>query len=150
MARMHSGAKGRASSKKPAELKPSWVRYKQKEVEMLVMKLARQGMSSSQIGLHLRDSYGIPSVKAVTGKKVNTILKEKKLAPKLPEDLSSLIKRAIAIRKHIKSMKRDKTAKRGLTLTESKIKRLVRYYKDSNVLPEDWKYTADRAELLLE
>ncbi|MBW3011431.1 30S ribosomal protein S15 [Candidatus Woesearchaeota archaeon] len=150
MARMHSRDKGKSASKKPLDLKPTWVSFKQKEVEMLVVKLAKQGLSPSQIGLHLRDSYGIPDVKAITGKKINVLLKEKKLAKKLPEDLTSLIKRAIAIRKHLATLKKDKTARRGLTLTESKIKRLMKYYKKTGVLDEDWYYDLDRAELLIE
>ncbi|MCK4669764.1 MAG: 30S ribosomal protein S15 [Nanoarchaeota archaeon] len=150
MARMHSRDKGKAGSKKPLKQKPTWVSFKQKEMEMLVVKLAKQGMASSQIGLHLRDAYGVPSVKAITGKKVNSILKEKKIAKKLPEDFISLIEKAIAIRKHISTSKRDQTAKRGLTLTESKIKRLMKYYKRTGVLDADWYYDAKRAELLLE
>jgi small subunit ribosomal protein S15 len=150
MARMHSSGRGKSSSKKPLDLKPTWVSFKQKEVEMLVVKLAKQGFSPSKIGLHLRDSYGIPSVKAITGKKVNALLKEKSLAKKLPEDLTALIKRAIEIRKHVAILKKDYTAKRGLTLTESKIKRLVKYYKKTGVLDQDWYYDLDKAELLIE
>ena len=39
--------------------------------------------------------------------------------------------------------------KRGLQLTESKIKRLVRYYKNRKVLPADFYYDVNNIELLL-
>lgn len=37
----------------------------------------------------------------VTGNKILRVLKAKGLAPNLPEDLYSLIKKAVAIRKHL-------------------------------------------------
>jgi small subunit ribosomal protein S15 len=102
------------------------------------------------IGLILRDSYGIPDVKHVTGKSISKILEEKKIAPKIPEDLMSLIKRAIAIRKHMEENRQDMSALRGLQLTESKIKRLVKYYKVARKLPVDWKYDVKSVKLYAE
>ena len=49
----------------------------------------------------LRDSYGVAQVRFVTGNKILRILKAKALAPSLPEDLYSLIKKAVAVRKHL-------------------------------------------------
>ncbi|MGM5488929.1 MAG: 30S ribosomal protein S15 [Nanobdellota archaeon] len=141
MARMHSRDKGQSGSKKPAELeKPSWVRYKEKEIEMIVTKLAKEGKSMSEIGAIMRDRYGIPSIRQVTGKKVLKIIEEKNLAPELPEDLLNLLRRVNSIRKHRETNRQDMTAKRGLMLTESKILRLVKYYKKAGKLPADWKY----------
>ena len=78
MAKMHSRKRGRSGSKKPLhKTKPSWLRMKEKELELLIVKLAKEGKSSSVIGLELRDSYGIPDVKTVTGKRIQEILKEK-------------------------------------------------------------------------
>ena len=151
MARMYSRKKGKSGSKKPlSKSTPSWMTHKAKEVEMLVMKVAKEGKPASMIGLVLRDSYGIPDVKAVAGKSITMILKEKKLAPKIPEDLMALIKRAIAIRKHMEENKQDMTALRGLQLTESKIKRLVKYYKVIRKLPVDWKYDVKSVKLYAE
>ena len=48
-----------------------------KEVEELVVSLYKQGESQAKIGLMLRDQHGVPSIKLVTGKKINDILKEK-------------------------------------------------------------------------
>jgi small subunit ribosomal protein S15 len=150
MARMHSRKKGQSGSTRPVrKTAPSWLKYKPFEVEKLVVKLAKEGYSSAMIGLILRDSYGIPSVKAVTGKKVEKILKENNLTPKVPEDLKNLMKRVLAILKHMEKNKKDMTAKRGLQLTESKIRRLVKYYKKVGKLPSDWKYSRDNINLLL-
>ena len=52
-------------------------------------------------GVILRDSHGVAQVRFVTGNKILRILKAKGLAPDLPEDLYSLIKKAVNIRKHL-------------------------------------------------
>ncbi len=151
MSRMHSGAKGKAGSTKPAQkTTPTWLGYKKNEIELLIAKLAKEGFTASQIGLHLRDRYGIPDVKLITGVTITQILKEKKLTKKLPEDISYLIKKSIAVKKHLESNKADKAAIRGLHLTESKIRRLVKYYKKSKVLPKDWVYDSSQARFYLE
>lgn len=41
----------------------------------LIGKLARKGLSPSQIGVTLRDSHGIPQVRFVSGNKILRILK---------------------------------------------------------------------------
>lgn len=148
---MHSRKRGQSGSKKPVKKAvPSWSTYKTKEIEQLILKLAKAEHSSSEIGLILRDTYGIPDVKVATGKSISKIMKEKKIAPKLPEDLSFLIKRQIQLTKHLEANHKDYTAKRGLQLTESKIKRLVKYYKKTKVLPKDWMFDRTKAKLLVE
>ena len=151
MARMHSGARGKSGSKKPSgKTSYSWLSYKPKEVEMLITKLSKEGKSPSQIGLVLRDAYGIPDVKKLVKKSITDVLKAKKLLSELPEDLLELIKKDIAILKHMDANKQDMTAKRGMQLTESKIKRLVKYYKRTNKIPEEWKYDPKKAGMFLE
>ena len=148
---MYSRKKGKAGSTKPSRKKlPSWVRYKPKEVELLIVKIAKEGKTPSQIGMVLRDLYGIPLTSKVTGKRIGKILEEKKLLGKLPEDLMALIKKSIAVRKHIELNHKDESAERGLTLTESKIKRLVRYYKSIGKLEDDWKYDPERIRMYIE
>lgn len=151
MARMHSRKKGKAGSTKPLKKTvPSWVRYKDKEVEMLITKMAKEGKSPSVIGATLRDTYGIPDIKTLTGKSISKILEEHNLLPKLPADLTALMKRSIALRKHLETNKQDKTANRGLQLTESKIKRMVSYYKKTGKIEDSWKYQPEKIRLLLE
>lgn len=148
---MHSRRKGKSSSKKPLrKTKPVWVTHDTKTTEQLVIKLAKAGNTSSQIGLILRDSYGIPDVKLITNKKINKILKENNLTKKLPEDLTNLIQREIKISKHLKLNKQDKVSNRGLQSTESKIKRLAKYYKKKGILPKTWNYNREEAKLLIE
>ena len=151
MAMMHSRKRGKHGSKKPAKkTSPSWIRYKSKEVELLIAKLAKDGKTPSQIGLMLRDTYGIPSVSALCNKSVTAILKEKNLVTEFPEDLSALFKKFAEIRKHIEFNKHDETAARGLTLTESKINRLAKYYKRTGRIPESWKFDAERTGFFAE
>lgn len=151
MARLYSKRKGKAGSHKPVDKTvPNWVTYKPGEVEQLIVKFAKQEKTSSQIGLMLRDSYGIPSVKALLGKSIVEVMKEKKLVKKLPEDLIALIKRHIMVMKHFEESKHDLVAKRGILLTESRIKRLVTYYKSKGVLTRDWAYDRANAKLYLE
>ena len=151
MARMYSRKKGRAGSTKPSILKrPIWERYDPKEVELIVQKLAKSGKTSSEIGIILRDTYGIPSVKPIVNKRIMTILKDNMLAPKIPEPLISLIKKDIKIMKHLEQNRKDQPAKRGMTITESKINKLVKYYKRKGALSQDWKYEKENAKLLIE
>ncbi len=141
MARMYSRKKGKSGSKKPIKSKkPTWVRYDKKEVELLVTKLAKEGKTMSEIGTILRDSYGIPAVELITGRSIAATLNEKKATAGIPEDLLALLRRAMLIRKHAENNKQDMTALRGLQLTESKIKRLIKYYKRTSKLAPDWKY----------
>jgi len=150
MARMHSRKKGKSRSTKPSKKTvPVWLPYKAKEVELLVIKYGREGIPPSQIGLKLRDSHGIPDVKTITGKSITQILKEKELLPELPEDLMFLIKKALKIKKHLDENKKDMTAKRGFQLTESKIRRLVKYYKKTGRLPQDWNYNIESVKIYL-
>lgn len=151
MARMYSGRKGQAGSHKPNQKTvPAWVTYQPKEVEQIVVKLAKQDKSASEIGMVLRDSYGIPNVKVLLGKRITDVLKEKKVSKKLPEDLIALIKRHIQVMKHLEENKEDQVAHRGVQLTESRIHRLVKYYKKRKLLTPEWTYDKQNAKLYLE
>ena len=151
MARMYSHKRGKSGSKKPMKMgQYSWTSYKTKEIEMLIVKLAKEGNTSSKIGLVLRDTYGIPDVKSMTKKTITQILQEKEVAPKLPDNLTALLKRMVALQKHQAANKKDMTAKRGIQLTESKILRLVPYYKKHGMLPESWNYDPKNVQLLIE
>ena len=151
MARMHSRKKGKSGSTKPSNTAlHSWIRYKPKEIELLIVKLAKEGNTPSQIGLHLRDTYGIPNARLISKKSVSKILEGKKLLKKLPEDLTSLLRRIVDLQKHIETNNKDKVARRGLLLTESKVKRLTKYYKNSGKLDPSWKYDPKNVSLMIE
>ena len=111
-----------------------------KEIEELVVKLAKQGMSSTKIGQTLKDAHGVLSVKKITGKKVKEILEASKIKAEIPEDLNNLIKRAEYLKRHLEKNKQDKTAERGLLLAESNLRELGKYYKKKGILPKTWQY----------
>lgn len=112
-----------------------------------MIKLAKEGNSTSRIGTVLRDQYAIPLVKPITGKTITKILKEAQLAPKIPEDLASLMKKVESLSAHYQKNKSDLHNKRALQVTEAKIHKLSRYYKREGVLPKNWKYEAKIASL---
>ena len=53
---------------------PKWVELGPEEIEEHIIRLYKEGQSTSQIGITLRDQYGIPSTKAVMGEKITDIL----------------------------------------------------------------------------
>lgn len=149
MAKLYSRKKGKSSSKK--HLKPEVIKtssVKKKEIIDIIKNLANKGTNEAQIGLALKNDHGIPSVKATVGKRIGEILKEEGIERKYPSDLLDLIKKAVGLRRHSKEHKKDKHNKRNLLLTESKIKRLVKYYRGTK-LPDKWKYDSETAELLV-
>lgn len=151
MARMHSRKRGKSSSTRPPRAKaPDWFTRSPEEIEDLIVKFAREGITQSMIGTILRDNYGVPLVKLITGKTISQILEERDLKPKLPEDITILIKRAVNLRRHLEENKKDLASKRGLQLIESKIYRISKYYRKSKVLPKDWKYDWRKAGILIQ
>ncbi len=150
MARIHARKKGKSGSTKPAVSgSDKWLEYNNDEIVKLIVDMATEGKQSSQIGTILRDQYGVPDVKLITKKKITTILEENKLASPLPEDMTNLLKQALKLRKHLEKNSRDEHNRRGLQLTESKIKRLIKYYKAKKILPKDFYYDVKTIELLL-
>jgi len=138
-------------NKKPSKgkaLKGNFVELKPAEIEEAIVHLANEGHSASEIGMILRDQYGIPKTGKVMGKKLSAILKEHKLLHKIPEDLMSLIRKSVALRAHLERNKKDMSAKRGLMLTVSKIRALEKYYKKKGKLPMQWRYSPETAALL--
>merc|ERR1719464_2219771 len=118
MGRMYGKGKGIASSATPYRRRPpTWRKMKCDDI----CKLAKKGLTPSQIGVTLRDSFGVPQVHTVTGNKILRILKTSGLAPELPEDMYYLIKKAVAIRKHLDKNRKDKDSKFRLILVESRI-----------------------------
>ncbi len=117
-------------------------------MEALVVKLAKEGHASSKIGTILRDQHGIPLTKPITGKTITKILKDAGLAPSLPEDLETLLKKAARLHVHLEKNKKDSRNKTALQIIEAKIHKLSKYYKREGVLPPDWKYKAKAASLI--
>ena len=149
---MHTRRKGQAGSKRPSTLRvPEWIDEEKNAewVENKVVELAKAGNTPSMIGMVLRDQYGVPLVRVITGKRILDILRANELERRVPEDLRNIIAKALTVRKHLEENKRDFVSKRALQLIESKIHRLSRYYKRKRVLATDWKYSPDQAAVLL-
>jgi len=152
MARMHARRKGKSGSIRMIDRSehPSWSSLKPREIESRILDFARTGKTSAEIGGMLRDQYAVPDVKIATGKKISRILKENNVYPEIPEDLKNLISKALKIREHMEINRKDVHNKRNLQLTESKIRRLVKYYHSTKTLPAGWKYRPKEAKLMFE
>jgi small subunit ribosomal protein S13e len=147
---MHSKGHGIAKRCLPyRKAPPSWMNVSSKDLIEQILKMARRGSSPSQIGVVLRDNYGIPQVKGVTGNKIMRILKKNGLAPTLPEDLYHMIKKAVNVRKHLERNRKDRDSKFRLILVESRIHRLARYYRSTHALPPRWRYVSKKADTLV-
>jgi small subunit ribosomal protein S15 len=149
---MHARRKGKSGSTHMVGRKkhPDWSSLKPREIESHIIELAKADKSTSEIGIKLRDQFAVPDVKIATGKKISKILKDNKIYSEIPEDLKNLIKRSLQIREHLETHRKDITNKRNLQLTESKIRRLVKYYHSNEKIPKDWVYNPKQAKLMFE
>ena len=103
MGRLHTHNHGKSHSIRPIDpKKPEWVKQSNEEIEGLITKYAKEGMTSSQIGLKLRDQHAIPLVKPIINKSITDVLKENKLMPEIPEDLNNIVMKAVNLQKHLK------------------------------------------------
>ncbi len=148
MARIHVHAHGKSHSTRPtSKSSPSWLNQSRDQVSSLVVKLSKEGLSPSEIGLKLRDEHGIPLVKPVIGRGLTEVLAENNIKPDMPEDLDKLVKKALGLQKHLKVHNSDHRNVRSLELVEAKVHRLSKYYKSIGKLPKNWKYAAVIAQL---
>ncbi|MEM4717255.1 MAG: 30S ribosomal protein S15 [Desulfurococcaceae archaeon] len=144
--------KGESHPTRPARAgPPRWLKLDMSpsDIELLVIELAKKGYTPSMIGMILRDQFGIPLVKQVIGKKVEEILTRHGIKLLIPEDLFNLMKRAVNLRRHLEEHPKDYHSERGLIEIESKIHRLVKYYKRVGKLPVDWRYDPEAAKLII-
>ncbi len=153
MARMHTRRRGASDSDKPAaDEPPEWSNVDPEAVEQEIVELAEQGHAPSEIGIILRDQgvkgTPVPDVKLATGKKVTQILEEHDATGELPEDLRNLMERAARLDGHLRQNPTDHQNRRALQNTESKIRRLINYYRGDK-LDEEFSYSIDDARELL-
>lgn len=128
---------------------PKWVKYKKKDVEDLVVSLAKEGNNSAVVGTILRDQYGISDVKTIAGKSVVQILRENKLYTEYPQDLLNLFTKAVKIREHMTRNKSDKRSLKGLEHLESKIRRLIKFYSREKKIPAGFQYDPEKIKLIV-
>ena len=109
--------------------KPVWLKYTEKEVKAIILKLSEKGLSAEKIGLTLRDQYGIPKVK-IYNLKISKILKEKdKFEEPTNKNLKEKLQKIIA---HHKKNKQDKKSGFSLINTKAKLKKREDYSKKKN------------------
>ncbi len=148
MGRLHTHRHGKSHSIRPVTVKaPSWISQDSKQVEELVVKYAKEGLSPSQIGIKLRDQHAIPLVKPIAKKSITEILSENKLKPEIPEDLDVIVNKAVGLQRHLKGNKKDRRNVRSLELIEAKVHRLSTHYKKVGLIPKNWKYKSVIAQL---
>jgi|TARA_B100000530_G_scaffold124586_1_gene77939 small subunit ribosomal protein S15 len=151
MARMHSPGRGKSGSTKPmVDSAPEWSNTDEKEVTQLILSLASEGHSTAAIGTILRDQHAVPDVRLVLGKRIGQVLAENEITSKYPEDMMSLMRRALRLIDHLESNRKDRHNARQLELTESKIRRLATYYQNEGHLDSEWAYKRDQLRLMVE
>lgn len=150
MSKLHSGKKGKSGSRRPkSAASAKHVEVPKEQIEELILKMVKEGTPEAKIGLILRDKYTVPSVKSVLGISLSAFLKKRQALPEYPDDILNLIKKAMRVRNHLRTSKKDIHNKVKLLHIESKIHRLVKYYANSGRLPANWRYNPEQAALLV-
>ena len=148
MGRLHTHNHGKSHSIRPIDpKKPDWIKQTNEEIEGLIIKYAKEGMTTSQIGIKLRDQHAIPLVKPIINKGIKEVLIENKLNPEIPEDLNNIVMKAVNLQKHLKENRSDNRNTRALELVEAKVHRLSTHYKKTGEIDQKWKYKAVVAQL---
>lgn len=104
--------------------KPTWVKMKEPELKSVILELSEK-YAPSQIGIILRDQYGIPTTK-VFGKKLKEYLKE--LGIEKNEDLENAQKKVDNLKEHLKNNITDRKAKHKLQHAQSRLNITKRYF----------------------
>jgi small subunit ribosomal protein S15 len=146
--RLHSHRHGKSHSTRPiTPSTPTWVKQSPAEIEELIVKYSKDGLTPSKIGVKLRDQYAIPNTRQIVKKSVTEILEQKGVKTEMPEDLNNLVNKALGLQRHLKENRSDKRNVRSLELLEAKVHRLSSYYKKIGKIPKTWKYKAVIAQL---
>jgi small subunit ribosomal protein S15 len=112
-----------ARQKKLAE-KPVWLKVSEEELKKIIAELAEK-YPPAQIGLILRDQYGIPTAR-LYGKKLSHYIKEiGKYNEKM--ELENISKKVEKIEEHFKKNPQDKRTKHKLQKAKSRVEIKKRY-----------------------
>ncbi len=104
--------------------KPTWVKMTETELKAVIGDLATK-YPASQIGMILRDQYGIPTTR-VFGKKLCDYLKD--LGIEYREDLVNASKKVDSLKEHNKNNISDKKAKHKLQKAQAHLNKTKKYY----------------------
>ena len=104
--------------------KPPWLKIKEEEIKKIIAELAKKH-PPAEIGLILRDQYGVPTTK-LYGKKLKQYLKELNLNSN--PDLENAEKKLEKIKTHLKTNITDRKAKHKIQKAQSSLNRQKRYF----------------------
>jgi len=104
--------------------KPPWLKIKEEEMKKIIVELAEKHQPA-QIGLILRDQYGIPSTR-LYGKKLMEYLKEAGITTN--PDLENAEKKFENLKVHLKTNITDRKAKHRLQKAQSRLNILKKYF----------------------
>ena len=105
--------------------KPAWLKIKEDEMKKIIAELAKEYSQPAQIGLLLRDQYGIPSTR-IYGKKLSKYLEE--LGLDSNAELKNAEKKFEAIKEHLKNNITDRKAKHKLQKAQSRLNIVKKYF----------------------
>ncbi len=97
---------------------------KEPELKKIILELSGK-YAPSQIGIVLRDQYGIPTTK-VFGKKLKAYLKE--LDIDRNEDLENAEKKVVVLKEHLKNNVTDRSSKHKLQHAQSRLNIIKKYF----------------------
>ena len=150
MARQYSKGKGISRSCIPqVRVAKSFNKTTPEELAKTICDLAKKGLLPSRIGQILRDQHAVGRTEHITHASISRILRANGLASELPEDLYCLIRKAVAIRKHLERNPRDISTKYHLILIESRIHRIARYYRGTQRISATFRYKSANAAAIL-
>jgi len=106
--------------------KPLWLKTTEEEMKKIIVELSEK-YSPAQLGLVLRDQYGIPTTK-IYGKKLSEYLKE---IGKYNEkaELENAQKKVENMQDHLKNNSQDKKTKHKMQKAKSKLETIKRHTK---------------------
>jgi len=105
-------------------VKPSWLKLSEEEMEKIIVDLSSKH-SPAQIGLILRDQYGVPTTK-VYGKKLSEYLE--KAGIKTNTELENAKKKFEKMKEHLSLNKQDKRSKHKFQKAQSHLNAMNSYY----------------------
>jgi len=103
--------------------KPAWLKLSEEDLVKLIANLSEK-YQPAQVGLILRDQYGIPTTK-VYGKKLGAYLKE--AGKPVNSDLKNMEKKVEKMNEHLKKHITDKKSKHLLQKSVSRLNAIKKY-----------------------
>lgn len=108
--------------------KPAWLKMSEEDLVKLIGTLSEK-YQPAQIGLVLRDQYGVPTTK-VYGKKLGQYLAE--VGKKTNADLKNVEKKVEKMNEHLKKHITDKRSKHMLQKSVSRLNAMRKYSSKKN------------------